>query len=140
MGATSSGSGGGGSPAGGSGGKATGGSGGKASGGTSSGGNAGTGGKGTAGSAGSGGGSAGSGEIGTGSCADTPAFKVGTYALNAKVFATCNGGTPCTLPKPPLTNGKSYEFKCTDQYNCGGQDPGTTNWGQPPWAVTQACE
>lgn len=119
---------------GGSAGKASGGSGGKA-------GSGGSGGKATGGSAGTGGSSAGSGPIGTGSCADTPAFVLNTkYALNAKVFASCSGGTPCTSAMPPLANGKSYEFKCLDEFNCGGQNPGTTNWSQPPWAVTQACE
>ncbi len=62
------------------------------------------------------------------------------YALGAKVVATCNGGTPCTLAKPAGQNGKSYEFSCTDQYNCGGQDPATTNWAQPPWQMTKACD
>jgi hypothetical protein len=62
------------------------------------------------------------------------------YAKDAKVVATCSTGTPCTQAQPPLQTGKSYEFNCLDQYNCGTQDPGTTNWAQPPWAVTKACE
>jgi hypothetical protein len=64
----------------------------------------------------------------------------GTYATGAKVVATCNGGTPCTLAKPPGQNGKTYEFSCVDMYNCGSQDPGMTNWAQPPWQMTKACE
>jgi len=125
--------------------------------GTSAGGTAGSGGKATGGTAGSSaggsggasggsggaGGSAGSTPVGSGSCADTPAFVAGDgskYAKDATVFAVCNGGTPCTLAKPPLTDGKTYEFKCLDQYNCGKENPGTTNWGMPPWVATKACE
>jgi hypothetical protein len=117
----------------GSGGSATGGGGGTA--GTSAGGKGGTG-----GSGGSSTGGGGSPPVGTGSCADTPAYVKGTYALNTLVFATCNGGTPCTKPMPALTSGKTYEFKCLDQYNCGNENPGSTNWTDPPWQATKACE
>lgn len=117
----------------GSGGKATGGSSGSSAGGSG----------GASGGSGGAGGSAGSTPVGTGSCADTPAFVAGDgskYAKDALVFAVCKGGTPCTLAKPPLTDGKTYEFKCLDQYNCGKENPGTTNWGMPPWVATKACE
>lgn len=149
--ATSAGTGSGGSSAGGaSAGSSSSGSGGKAgsgSGGASAGsGNAGTSSGGKAGS-GSGGSSAGTGGtgvvVGTGDCAGTPAFVLGAstkYAAGAKVVATCNGGTPCTLAKPAGQNGKQYEFSCKDMYNCGGQDPATTNWAQPPWELTKVCE
>jgi hypothetical protein len=81
--------------------------------------------------------------VGTGSCAGTDAFMMGMgnkYAMGAKVVATCNGGTPCTLAQPAGEKGKMYEFSCTDMYNCGTQDPATTNWAQPPWQLTKACE
>jgi len=122
----------------GAGGKATGGAGGSGSGGMSG---SSSGGKGGTGSGGAG--TAGSGPVGTGSCAGTAAWAAGAgdkYAKDAKVTAVCNDGTPCTLAQPPLTKGKTYEFKCLDQYNCGGQDPGSTNWGQPPWEATKLCE
>jgi hypothetical protein len=134
---------------GGSGGGSTGGSGGQASaggsggsGGKSSGGSAGTGG--TAGSSGSGG-SGGTGQVGTGDCAGTPVFEAGAatkYAKDALVVAVCMGGTTCTQEVPPLTQGKQYEFKCVDEYNCGRTEtnPATTNWSTPPWKVTRACE
>jgi hypothetical protein len=118
----------------GSGGKATAGSSG-----TSTGGKGGSGG--AAGASGSGG-SGGSVVVGTGSCEGTAAFELGAgnkYAANAKVVAVCMGGTPCTLANPAGTAGMTYEFSCTDQYNCGGQDPGKTNWAQPPWQLTKAC-
>ncbi|RYZ04066.1 MAG: hypothetical protein EOO73_25805 [Myxococcales bacterium] len=134
----------------GTGGKASGGSAGASAGGSASGGKGGAGGAGmggtTAGGTGgtaAGGSSAGSPPVGTGDCAGTPAFELGSgskYALNAAVVAVCSGGTPCTLAMPPLTAGKTYEFKCKDQYNCGAQDPGKTNWSQPPWVVSKACE
>ncbi len=95
------------------------------------------------GSAGAGGGTAGSPPVGTGDCAGTPAFVKGAtdkYALDAKVIAVCAGGTPCINAMPPLAAGKTYEFKCVNQYNCGGEDPGSTNWSQPPWAASKACE
>jgi hypothetical protein len=131
-----------GSASGGTAGKASGGSGGTSggatSGGTSSGGNAGS------SSGGSSAGTGGSGVVvGTGSCEGTPGFVLGAgnkYAAGAKVVATCNGGTPCTLAKPAGQNGKQYEFSCKDMYNCGGQDPATTNWAQPPWDLTKVCE
>jgi hypothetical protein len=127
----------------GSGGKAAGGSAGASSAGTGSGGKAmgGTSSGGAAGTTGSGG-SGGSVVVGSGSCSGTATFAVGLgtkYAANAKVVAVCMGGTPCTLAMPAGTAGKMYEFSCLDQYNCGGQDPGTTNWGQPPWQLTKAC-
>ncbi len=83
------------------------------------------------------------GAVGTGSCAGTQAFVAGAstkYAMGAKVVATCNNGTPCTLANPLGQNGKTYEFSCLDMYNCGGQDPATTNWAQPPWQLTATCE
>lgn len=113
-----------------SGGQASAGSGGRSS--------AGAGGKATGGS----GGAPSGGALGTGDCDGVAAFAVGAstkYALDAKVVATCTVGTPCTLEQPPLQTGKVYEFSCKDQFNCGGQDPGTTNWAQPPWKVTRAC-
>ena len=117
----------------GSGGQATAGSAGTPSGGSS----------GAAGAAGGGsGGSAGS-PVGTGSCSSTPLFAMGPstkYAKDAKVVDVCSGGTPCTQAQPALENGKSYEFSCLDEYNCGVVDPGTTNWAIPPWAVSKACE
>jgi hypothetical protein len=119
----------------GSGGEAGGGSAGKASGGSagsSSGG----------GGAGGGGGSGGT-PVGSGDCADTPLFQVGPatkYAKMDKVVSTCTVGTPCTLANPPGVSGKQYEFSCLDEYNCGTQDPGSTNWSQPPWQMTKACE
>jgi hypothetical protein len=126
---------------GGSGGSLAGAGSGGSSGGTSSGGKAGssTGGA----SAGSAGTTGAAGAVGTGSCTGTAAFAVGAgnkYAVGAKVVATCNGGTPCTLAKPAGQNGKMYEFSCTDMYNCGTQDPATTNWAQPPWQMSKACE
>jgi len=137
----------GGKASGGSAGSSSAGSGGKASGG-SGGASAGSGGTGSGGKAGSNaGGSAGAGGtgvvVGTGSCSGTPAFALGAstkYAAGAKVVATCNGGTPCSLAKPAGQNGKQYEFSCTDQYNCGGQDPAISNWAQPPWNLTKVCE
>ena len=39
-----------------------------------------------------------------------------------------------TQAQPPLVTGKPYELKCLDTYNCNTQDPGTTNWADPPWA------
>lgn len=128
----------------GTGGTGTAGAGGKATGGTGGSGSAGMSGSGGKGGTGSGGtGTAGSGPIGTGTCAGTAAWASGAgnkYAKDAKVTAVCNDGTPCTLAQPPLTKGKTYEFKCLDEYNCGGQDPGSTNWAQPPWAATKLCE
>ena len=62
-----------------------------------------------------------------------------SYATAAKVVAVCNGGTPCTMASPAGAAGKTYEFSCLDQYNCGSQNPGTTNWAQPPWQLTKAC-
>ena len=62
------------------------------------------------------------------------------YTAGTKVVAMCSGGTPCTLAKPAGQNGKTYEFSCSDQFNCGAQNPGTTNWSQPPWQMTKACE
>jgi hypothetical protein len=117
-------------------------SGGKASGG--SGGNASAGAGGTGGSSGSGGGG-GTGQVGTGDCAGTPVFEAGAqtkYAIGALVVAVCMGGTTCTLEKPPLTQGKQYEFECLDAFNCGRADtnPATTNWAVPCWKVTRACE
>jgi hypothetical protein len=120
------------------------------SGGTTSGGTT-TGGTGTGGKAGcSSGGAAGAagtagaaGSVATGSCTGTAAFVLGAgnkYAVGAKVVATCKGGTPCTLAKPAAETGKSYEFSCTDMYNCGTQDPATTNWSTPPWQLSKACE
>jgi hypothetical protein len=117
------------------------GSGGTSSAGTGSGGKAGSGSGGA--SAGAAGTTGSAGAVGTGSCTGTAAFAVGAgnkYAMGAKVVATCNGGTPCTLAKPAGQNGKSYEFSCMDMYNCGTQDPATTNWAQPPWQMTKACE
>lgn len=148
--ATTAGSGSGGSTGGASAGSSSAGSGGKAgsgSGGASgASGNGGTSSGGKAGS-GSGGTSAGTGGtgvvVGTGSCEGTPGFVLGAstkYAAGAKVVATCNGGTPCTLAMPPAQNGKQYEFSCKDMYNCGGQDPAVTNWAQPPWDLTKVCE
>jgi hypothetical protein len=101
----------------------------------------GTGGTGGGGSSGSGGG--GTGQVGKGDCATTPQFQVGAgtkYAKDALVVAVCTTGTPCTQEQPALQTGKQYEFKCLDEYNCGTQDPGTTNWSVPPWKVTKACE
>jgi hypothetical protein len=77
-----------------------------------------------------------------GSCSGTAAFAVGAgnkYDTAAKVVAVCSGGTPCTLATPAGAAGKTYEFSCLDKYNCGTQDPGTTNWAQPPWQLTKAC-
>jgi hypothetical protein len=135
----------GGEDTGGTGGAGTAGSGGAASGGgggKSSGGSAGTGG--TGGSSGSGGGG-GTGQVGEGDCAGTPVFEAGAamkYGKNALVVAVCMGGTTCTQEMPPLTQGKQYEFKCLDEYNCGRADtnPATTNWATPCWKVTRACE
>lgn len=124
----------GGKASGGSGGASTAGSGGKASGGSG-------GSTGSSGASGSGG-SGGSVVVGTGSCDGTAAFVAGTgnkYAKGAKVTDVCMGGTPCTLAMPAGTTGKTYEFSCLDQYNCGAQDPGSTNWSQPPWQLTTAC-
>jgi hypothetical protein len=101
---------------------------------------AGTGGNSGASSGGSGSGGS---PVGPGDCSDTPLFMAGPadkYALNAKVVATCNGGTPCTQEEPPLQQGKAYEFNCIDQYNCGREDPATTNWSTPPWDAVKACE
>jgi hypothetical protein len=112
----------------------SGGSGGSATGGTG-GSSAGSGGKASGGSGGS--------PVGPGDCSGTPLFMAGAntkYALNAKVVATCAGGTPCTQAQPPLQQGKAYEFNCIDQYNCGVVDPATTNWAIPPWTVVKACE
>lgn len=132
---------------GGSAGEATGGgssagSGGKGGSGGSGGGSAGGG---RGGSGGSGGGSGGSGgsPVGPGDCSDTAVWSMGAgskYAAGATVVATCNGGTPCTQAQPPLEDGAAYEFECTDQFNCGLVDPGSTNWSDPPWAATKACE
>jgi hypothetical protein len=119
---------------GGSGGSSSGGSGGSATGSTG-GGSAGSGGKASGGSGGS--------PVGPGDCSGTPLFMAGAankYELNAKVVATCAGGTPCTQAQPPLQQGKAYEFNCIDQYNCGVVDPATTNWAIPPWTVVKACE
>ena len=137
----------GGEETGGTGGSSTAGSGGTASagsGGKSTGGSGGTGGTGgTGGSSGSGGG--GTGQVGQGDCAGTPGFVAGAqdkYAIGALVVAVCMGGTTCTQELPPLVQGKQYEFKCLDQYNCGRADtnPATTNWAVPCWKVTRACE
>ncbi len=139
----------------GSGGASTAGSAGTSGGGGGSGGSAaGSGGSGTAGTVGAAGssgaagaggsaGSGGSGPVGSGDCEGTEPFMAGSgskYAKDALVVAVCAGGTPCLMAMPPLTDGKTYEFKCLDQFNCGGQNPGTTNWSQPPWSVTKACE
>lgn len=110
-------------------------------GGVSGSGGAGAGGGGSGGKGGSGG-SGGSGGQATGSCAGIAPFVAGTntkYALDARVTAVCNGGTPCTQHQPPGQNGKTYEFKCLDQYNCGNQDPATNNWAVPPWDIVQEC-
>lgn len=104
------------------------GSGGSASGGASSGGAASN----TTGGASSGG------SVGAGDCEGVDFFELGTgseYAQGDTVVATCSGGTPCA----GLEDGEDYEFTCLDQYNCGSQDPGTTNWSVPPWEVVQAC-
>jgi hypothetical protein len=132
----------GGEDTGGTGGGSTAGSGGQASaggGGTSSGVSGGTG-----GSSGSGGGG-GTGQVGKGDCAGTPVFEAGAqdkYAKDALVVAVCMGGTTCTQEIPPLEQGKQYEFKCLDEFNCGRADtnPATTNWAVPCWKVTRACE
>ncbi|HYJ07448.1 MAG TPA: hypothetical protein VEX18_00525 [Polyangiaceae bacterium] len=121
-----------GQPSGGSGGSASG------SGGSASGGKAGSG-----GSSGSGSGGSGGAPVGPGDCSGTPVWSLGAgtkYAADEKVVATCDGGTPCTQAQPPLEDGKAYEFKCLDQFNCGGVDPGSTNWSDPPWEATKACE
>jgi hypothetical protein len=76
--------------------------------------------------------------VGTGDCVGVDGFVLGTgnaYAMGDTVVATCAGGTPCA----GLDAGESYEFTCLDQYNCGTQNPGTTNWSDPPWEVVQAC-
>jgi hypothetical protein len=120
----------GGQPSAGSGGSAAG------NGGSASGGKAGSGG--SSGSGGSGGA-----PVGPGDCSGTPVWSSGAgtkYAADEKVVATCDGGTPCTQAQPPLEDGKAYEFKCLDQFNCGGVDPGSTNWSDPPWEATKACE
>jgi hypothetical protein len=94
-------------------------------------------------SAGKASGGSGGSPVGPGDCSGTPLFMAGAntkYALNAKVVATCAGGTPCTQAQPPLQQGKAYEFNCIDQYNCGVVDPATTNWAIPPWTVVKACE
>jgi hypothetical protein len=120
----------GGQPSAGSGGSAAG------NGGSASGGKAGSGG--SSGSGGSGGA-----PVGPGDCSGTPVWSPGAgtkYAADEKVVATCDGGTPCTQAQPPLEDGKAYEFKCLDQFNCGGVDPGSTNWSDPPWEATKACE
>lgn len=117
------------------GGSSTGGSatGGSSTGGASTGG-AGTGGTSTGGA--STGGSATGGTVGTGDCAGVEQFVAGAstkYAQGAKVVDECATSIPCT--------GKSglHEFTCNDQYNCGGQDPGTTNWSQSPWLLSKEC-
>lgn len=134
-GTSSSGGKGGGGAGGTSGGQPSAGSGGSAAGssGSASGGKGGSGGSGGSGGA----------PVGPGDCSGTPVWSLGAgtkYEADEKVVATCDGGTPCTQAQPPLEDGKAYEFKCLDQFNCGGVDPGSTNWSDPPWEATKACE
>lgn len=115
------------------GGKANGGAGGSAGGGGKTSGGANTGG-------GSSGGTGGSVEVTTGSCSDAQPFKAGsTYALKALVTSVCNDGTPCTQAMPAGKKGTTYEFTCVDMFNCSREDPGSTNWGTPPWQLTKEC-
>ncbi len=84
------------------------------------------------------GGASSGGTVGSGDCAGVDGFVLGggsDYAEGATVVSTCAGGTPCA----GLSDGEMYEFSCIDQYNCGTQDPGKTNWSDPPWEVVQAC-
>lgn len=77
--------------------------------------------------------------VGTGSCADIPLFASWTVS-DQYAAATCNGGTPCTQGSG--TAGQQYKFECTASHkpNCQGENPGTTNWGDPPWTLIEACE
>lgn len=74
-----------------------------------------------------------------GVCAGVDPFVPGLghkYALDDTVIAMCAGGTLCA----ELIDGEPYEFTCLDQYNCGTQNPGTSDWSDPPWAVVRLCD
>jgi len=118
------------------------------SGGSSSGGNGTTSSGGTTGSTGgasSSGGAPGSGgtpssggaPVGTGSCEGVPIWSNG---VSDDSVATCTAMSQVCIQTGGEV-GKTYKFTCTVDHkpNCGTQDPGSTNWADPPWAVVEEC-